>query len=56
MIETPGVYYPDGKIPETDLEAIAEVSESDINLAIASWKENPPEGEFKTILEAKENE
>jgi hypothetical protein len=38
-------------LPTNELLAIAEVTEDDVNQAVAAWKKNAPEG-YESILEA----
>ena len=45
--------FPDEKLPPiADLNAIAEVTQEDIDQVAQSWKEKPPDEDFKLILEA----
>ncbi|MBW4580707.1 MAG: hypothetical protein KME42_14170 [Tildeniella nuda ZEHNDER 1965/U140] len=38
--------------PMKELEAIAEIDDAAVSNAIDQWKANPPDAEFKLILEA----
>jgi len=38
--------------PASELEGIAEVTEADVDGAVSEWEDNPPDDEFKNILEA----
>jgi len=47
--------FPDEKLPAiADLNAIAEVTQEDIDQVAQSWKNKPPDKDFKLILEAVE--
>jgi len=45
--------FPDEKLPPiADLNAIAEVTQEDIDQVAQKWKNKPPDEDFKLILEA----
>jgi len=47
--------FPDEKLPPiADLNAIAEVTQEDIDQVTQKWKDKPPEDDFNLILEAGE--
>jgi len=47
--------FPDEKLPAiADLNAIAEVTQEDIDKVNERWKDTPPDEDFKLILEARE--
>ena len=47
--------FPDEKLPAiADLNAIAEVTQEDIDQVAQKWEEKPPDEDFKLILEAGE--
>ena len=47
--------FPDEKLPAiADLNAIAEVTQEDIDQVAQKWKDKPPDEDFKLILESGE--
>lgn len=47
--------FPDEKLPPiADLNAIAEVTQEDIDQVNQEWRNNPPDKDFKLILDAEE--
>ena len=43
---------PETLLPASELDDLAEVTEGDIDDAIAAWKSKPPAAEFDGLLEA----
>ena len=55
MVMAENLTFPDEKLPAiADINAIAEVTQEDIDQVAQKWKESPPDEDFKLILEAEE--
>lgn len=54
IVSTQAPFIPDSEtlLPADELDALAEVTEVDIDSAIESWRSSPPNSEFADLLEA----
>ena len=51
-METDQIHKPNEKVPENNLQELAEIVEENIDDAIDKWNDKPPLEEFDKILEA----
>lgn len=54
---SPKLQFPDDRLPPIeDLEAIATITEADVDAAVNAWENDPPDEKYKLLLKATEME